>query len=234
MQFCNARLIMNKNLAALAKPLIVSVMSLFLMNCSTAPDVKARDNQTLYTNIKLTKEFPNTRLGVTLEHQSNQGEGDQFYPQYSLNTFSLGSTSFTGKWNALNASRVGINVYLGVISIDSQIDSASATNSTTHIAHKTTSIISTFAPYFIITNKLRLRGEFSGTADKSTSSSSQIAKLGIDYQLSKISQLSVGFQTWEYIFYGEHNCSSGCNSELRQSEVELTSAGVFVGLALSF
>jgi hypothetical protein len=240
----------------------ILILCLPLLDCAYSDDIEVRDRHTLNYKATLNKEIPNTRLGLLIEHQGTQGEGQQIFPEKSFksfsipssvqkrpetitqNEFSLHSTAIAGKWNALKATHVGINVYLGGIDMNSHVKVIEPSGKISELRHSTKTIMHKFELYLPITNTLKVTGGISESFRSDTELT--IGSVSLDYQLAKSLALSLGYTNWYYDFHN-HSSASVFSAESPStnpseigltfnsgSEVTLKTAGVLFGIAYTF
>jgi hypothetical protein len=244
--------------------LFILMLCLPLIHCAFSDDVVVRDRHTLNYKASLNKEMPNTRLGLLIEHQGTQGEGQQVFPEkiyeaYSItnphsarirpeiitqNEFSLNSTAIAGKWNALKTAHVGINVYIGGIDMNSHVKVIEPTGKTTELSRRTKTIMHKFELYLPITDTLKLTGGVSESFRSDTELT--IGSVSLDYQLTKSLGFSLGHTSWYYDFHDHASftpfasASSSANQRYDElnfnsgTEVAIKAAGVLFGIAYTF
>jgi hypothetical protein len=252
---------MQSHLNYLTKLSTTSIIFLFLQGCAYTDDVKTEDNHVLYYKVSAAKDIPDTSLGLMIEAQGTKGEGTQFFSEEEIrpyvhskpvqirpavttqNEFSLRSTSIVGKWNALNNSHVGINVYLGGIDLDAHVKVIEPSGKTTELQHRTHTVTQKFEMYWPITPKLKVTG---GIAESFRSDfEARTFSLSLDYQLTKAFEFSLGYNKWTYDFSDDSfqinvQGSSGTaenDSGLifnSHSEISLDTAGVQAGVGFKF
>ncbi len=228
-------------------------------NVKPQPIKPSNDGTSNYT-VKISKEIPNSQFGVVVEHQAIMGDGKQYLPAdnyYEVNSnpyltyltdkilisrpsdtvqvdYSLTTTSLSGKWNVLNFQRFVLNFYAGLSNVQSKIDTIGSRGFTQRNDYHHTQLLGKVELSVPITHKLRITGAASEAVGRGFDHSLLTETLSFNYQVSKLIQLTAGYQYVQYDVSSDYEPNETSYQITPNSAIHLHQQGFLAGIAFTF